>query len=162
MKNFFKFDVLRFALSQLPVRLRFPVLSAYADAVAQPAADIYASFAASRDATLYRLSITPQTCYLEKALNDRFDNQQRRIYITDGARRNNLYIYTREENFPVYINERGNDAPKYIYQRSESIETTGYNFIVNVTKEISFNTDEMRALLDRHKLAGKIYNINIY
>jgi len=151
-------DFRRLILWLLPVNLRTTVHDAWLRALYAPLRSIYSLFIARRDANLYWLFITPQVCYLEKMLNDRYDSAERRIYITDSTPVTPVYIYLEEEQKPVYIYTEEEQKPVYIYTEAE-INAGRADFIVNVPASVSYNDREMQALLDRYKLAGKRYEI---
>lgn len=161
MKYYFNIDLKAFALSLLPVSLRFRGLSAFIIALCTPFIALYRSFSSNRNNNLYRLAITSQVCYLEKALNDRFDWIGRRIYISDGSVKRRTYIYTREEDFPLIIYSAEDEAPRYLYTRDEGSGETA-DFIVNVPAFIPFDYNEMCALIDTYKLASKTYLIKTF
>lgn len=158
MKNYFRIDFLRFAFLLLPSALRKPLIKAFINAFCEPVILMYQLFADRREANIYRLNITPQVCFLEKALNDRFDPSWRDIHITDGQYMRQLYIYRTDENFPFYAYHRNSERPKYIYLRDEVQQSNG-DFIVYVPSRVQFDIYEMRALLDLYKLATKTYTI---
>lgn len=61
-------------------------------------------FLNSRSRVLYDLRINGQTIYLEKALNDRFDEEPRRIYIETIEDPSQLYLYRKaEEGPPLFL-----------------------------------------------------------
>ena len=121
---------------------------------------LYNSFVLFRNSVLYKIAITPQVCYLEKMLNDRYDSSLRRITIIDGLEYNPLFIYLDLENKPVYFFLKSETAkPKvYLYTAGEAGQFT-FDFIVVVPVAVSFNLNEMIALLQQYKLASKIFSI---
>jgi hypothetical protein len=111
-----------------------------------------------RDNNIYGLGITGQICFLEKALNDRFDKYPRRIYITDGVLRDVPYVYSQNEHTPLYIYTGAENEPLYIYQRTEDGFVAGNSFIVHVP-ELLLPTD----LMQRATALNEIANFtNIY
>lgn len=120
-----------------------------------PLIKVLDDFNFSRNDNLYNLAHNGQVCYLRGALNDRFDRTQRRIKIADGNRYQRQYIYTRGEQKPRYLGKI------YLYDRADYGDT-GVDFIVLVPKGLSYNTYEMKALVDFYKLASKRYKIQEY
>jgi len=104
------------------------------------------------------MSVTPQVCFLEKLLNDRYDYTNRGIYIIDGKDFAPLYIYRRDELKPVYISKRAENKPKYIYTRGES-GVIKDDFIVMVPMPVVFDMAEMASLIRVYKLAGTKFKI---
>lgn len=162
MRRYFVLDLYTFALSLLPSGLRQVIVVAFVRALHVPADWLYSRFFANRGDNLYRLAITSQVCYLEKALNDRFDAADRRIYIGDGSINRSTHIYTHTENYPLYACVRSEKRPIYLYVRNSSGTTEKNDFIISVPASLSFDHDELRALVDRSKLASKTYTIRIY
>lgn len=153
-------DYVKFATERVPVHVQEPEHNAWVVRLISPFVSIYTWLLSLRQTTLYRLAITPQVCYLEKLLNDRYDSSLRRITIIDGREYNPLFIYLDLENKPVYFFLKSEIAkPKvYLYTAGEAGQFT-FDFIVVVPVAISFNLNEMIALLQQYKLASKIFSI---
>lgn len=158
MRKYFDVDLKTFAVWLLPVSLRVPTVCSFVVSLCTPYIDLYWRFYSNRNKNLYRLAITSQVCYIEKALNDHFDFRYRRIYITGGSIKRRTYIYTRKENFPVMVYTRQENAAIHLYTRDEDNGEKA-DFIVNVPKSINFDNYEMCALIDMYKLASKTYLI---
>lgn len=158
MKNWFRIDYLKLVRLLLPFILRKPRIEAFVEACISPVDALYTHFLSFRYDNLYHLSITPQVYSLEKALNDRFDYTQRRIYITQGIRRELTYIYTQGENLDEYIGIDNENNDMYLYAGSESGENSA-SFIINVLSAIFFNEAEMRAMVEMYTV--KSFKINI-
>lgn len=153
-----KADFKRLILWLLPINLRTGISVAWLNALLTPVRTVYAQFAARRLSNLYRLDTTPQVCYLEKMLNDRYDNIQRRVHISDHSRIADVNIFLEEEIKPLYIYRDYENKPVWLgtMAEREAVET---DFVVNVPYTVTYNDKEMRALLDSYKLAGKRYEI---
>lgn len=143
----------------LPVRVRKPRLLAFLGVMVSPVVYLYNNFMANRANNLYEVNHTGQVCRLRAAINDRFDNIHRRIYIVDGDTILPTWMYRRTESKPVYIKTRSEASPVYMYRRSE-LFTLGY-FVVKVPGAVTFDREEMKALINKYKLAGKPYKIEI-
>jgi len=139
--------------------LRKAAIIAFLEALVSPVNSLYSRFLLYKNNILYRLTITPQVCYLEKMLNDRFDGDQRRIYISDGVFYESLYLYTEAEANNLYIFTQNENNDLALYSRSES-GSEGADFIVHVPATVVFDHAEMSALLDNYKLASKTYVIS--
>jgi|SRR5690242_18712581 len=140
------------------IKKRKPKILAMLYAMAKPVMLIHQDFLKYRDAKLYQLMITPQVCWLERLLNDRYDFTQRRIYINDGVDKPPVYIYQRAELKPLYIYRRSEDKPVYIYTRGESGDVKD-DFTVFVPLDIAFEDAEMISLIRQFKLAGTKFKI---
>lgn len=93
---------------------------------------------------------------MEKVLNDKFDNTERRIYITDGFTKDRIYLYTPEELKTKFLGS-------LTLFNKDDYSDTGVDFIVWVPAGISGQTlIEMKAQIDFYRLTSKrfrIYNI---
>jgi hypothetical protein len=155
MSKIFNIDYNTLIRWLVPVPLRQPKMIAWLQALVWPVVQLYQAFRKNRDGNLYRLSITPQVCFLEKMLNDRFDNADRRIFIDDAIDRPPVYLYQDAEEKPVYLGTRP------LYQDTEF----GINlddFTVWVHSSIVFEFNEMRSLINLYKLAATRYSIQFY
>jgi len=150
----FRIDFRKLAILLLPIPLRKVKTIRFLHALLSPTAQVHSQFSKNRESHLYDLSITPQVCYLEKALNDRFDYVERRIYIQDSVHPSVFYIYRSVEDKPYYM-----DGVKFIYGHKDYLaEKT--DFTVFVPNTLEFDTNEMVALLNKYKLASMKFRIH--
>lgn len=156
--NIFRIDYKKLVRILVPVILRKPAHIAWIQALCHPVNYIYQDFLRSREANLYRLKITPQVVYLQKLLNDRYDIDERRIRIRNAKRFNSFFLYLEEESKPAYVFLETENEPFYLFTEEEVGMRTA-DFYVIVPTSIIFDENEMRALLDMYKLAGKTYKI---
>ncbi len=138
----------------LPIKLRTPIHLALLRAFLRPLNTIQALLNFYKKDTSYKLNHNGQVCYLEKMLNDRFDQITRRIYIIDGQTYKELYIYNKAELKPVFLNT------VYIYPYNE-FGDSGVDFIVYLNGVVLSDDEmnEIKALLNYYKLASKRYVI---
>ena len=149
----FNIDFNRLILWLIPAFLRRAKLYAWLQTLCSPVVNIYDEFIKERDANLYKLSHNSQVFSLEKVMNDKFDSQERRIYISDGFTKDRIYIHRRIEDKPVYLH------PIYLHNRGDYADT-GVDFIVWIPWAVFMspqNLVEAKALIDFYKLAGKRY-----
>ena len=111
-----------------------------------------------RTAKLYHLLITPQKCYLEKLLNDRYDFTLRRIYIDDGIDKTPPYLYQHAELKPKYIRQASEATPVWFYTSGESGSYRD-DFIIYAPLALTFADLEMSSLVKVYKLAGTKFKI---
>lgn len=156
--TFFNIDFNKLVAERIPLRMRQPRLLAFVAALSGEVAKQYQQFVRNRQANLYGINITPQVCYLEKFLNDRYDFTQRRIYITDGIDYPPTYLYQEEELKPLYLYQESENQPVYWYTEGESGELKD-DFIVWVPVTIDFQEPEMISLIKIYKLAGTKFKI---
>ncbi|MDE3185290.1 MAG: hypothetical protein KGM16_17900 [Bacteroidota bacterium] len=126
-----------------------------------PLVTSYQSFLFYRKAKIYQLTITPQKCYLERLLNDRYDYSLRRIYIDDGQDKPPYYIFEHAEEKPKFIRQRSEAAPAWIFTDGESGAITD-DFIVFVPVDVVFEVPEMTSLVKAYKLAGTKFKIQTF
>ncbi len=145
----------------LPVRRRVADTVAWLRALTSPVRRLNTRFRALRVETLYFLAHNGQVCYLEAALNDVFDAEERRIFISDPEYRDPVYLFRTNEERPVYLSLSselpvvGYDAPRYLYLNSELYNGSGVQFIVNVPAAVTYNEARLRALVNKYRLASK-------
>lgn len=160
------YDILRVQL--LPVRLRKSNTNAWLKCLIAPVKWLYYQFMQQRAADRYLLAHNSQVVYLEAVLNDMFDPLTRGIYIADGLFEDPVYAFLVTETHPMWIGltaESGSvsfSLPTTLYTATET-SVLGNAFIVKVPAAVVFDTDRMRALINRYRIAGKnIYGIEIY
>ena len=136
-----------------PTFLRKPKLVAWLRMLATPLLKVLYEFQRARQADLYNLAHNSQVCYLRKALNDEFDDEQRRIRIEDGKQKQRLYIYPRSANKPLYLGKL------FLYQRGDYLDG-GVDFIVVLPKDLTYDKYKLEALVNFYKLAGKRWQIS--
>jgi hypothetical protein len=147
----------------VPQVLRKTKLMALLNALASPVVFIYNLFLINRRNNLYRLMITPQVCYVEMALNDKYDNGDRRIKIIRPKSYDPLYLYQRIEQKPAYLSRRNTATAsqrKWLFQKKEA-SAFQYDFIVQVPATVAFDPNEMTAVIDSYILPDKVYKISI-
>lgn len=143
-----------------PVVLRKPKTMAFINTLVSPVVFIYNLFIINRRSNLYKLMITPQVCYVEMALNEKYDPVRRRITIAQSKRKDPVFLYEKIENKPVslFTKMETEQSKTILFQKGEA-SSFQYDFIIKVPKTISFNMDEMSAVVDGYILPDKVYKI---
>jgi len=121
-----------------------------------PIRQLHDRFINFKNAVLYRLEHNSQVCYLRKVLNDKCDNDLRRITITDFVGINGIFFYADDEVRDVNM---GSDV---FFYADDQYSDSGIDFIVNVPLGIMNSIDEqayLKSLINQYKLAGKNYII---
>lgn len=131
----------------MPNLVRKPRLTALLQVLCFPIEKVYQAFNRYRNAKNYQLKISPQVCYLEMMLNDRYDFVLRRIRIVDSLDRPALSIFRVDELKPVFL------GAEFIYTDGEA-GIIKDDYIVLVPSAIVFETAEMISLLKSYQLAG--------
>jgi len=169
----FSFNFINAIKLLVPPRIRSTKLLLWVQAFIQVIDDLFTSVKSFRSDELFMLQHNSQVMYLEHILNDRFnpyftDPPQAsldgdEIYIDDGDDKNATIIYNKSESrTPPYIynkSESGYD-PVYIYNKGELSPLVG--FIIWVPDTFTYDENEMKALVNKLKLAGSQYRIIEY
>jgi hypothetical protein len=155
-------DYVKYVTQRIPARIRFDEVIAYALVLVSPVVQLYNSLLLFRDLMLYKLTITPQVVYLEKMLNDRYDNIERRIYVTDGKEYSSIFVYTKSEGKPNFIFTKAETGvlQTFLYLKNETGQFT-FDFVVHVPVLVDFDINEMTSLVNAYKLASKSFKIKI-
>lgn len=159
-RNIYTIDLEKLAHWMVPVRWRMKKLMAWVKAMAVTWTDLFNRFSLYRNRIKYNLLISPQVCYLEKALNDKYDPIDRGIVIEDAEEFFPVHLFTRAELKPVYLFRRSEDKPEYLYRRVEMAQF-GVDFIIKVPSDVVFDDPEMRMYVTGYKLATKTFAIVI-
>ncbi len=123
--------------------------------------DLYIRFTAFRMGIKYNLLITPQVCFLEKALNDRYDVAARRIFITDAPEYLPLVLFRRIEGKKVVFHRKSENLHQVLYTKAETAQFS-VDFIINIPIGIAYDLAELRAFVDGYKLVTKTYKVKTF
>lgn len=149
----YKVDYDKLAILLLPTILRKPKTIAFVQSLVFPISQLHYKWSQFRTDNLYKVEHNGQVCKFRGALNDRFDQTERRIYIGDGNKYERQYLYTTGENKPKYL------GTMFLHE-TEDYADTGVDFIVHVPEAIvSGQFFELVALIEFYKLGGKRYKI---
>lgn len=153
----------RLALLLLPTAYRKPLLAAFAQSLVQGANVVHGNFMRWRQDKQYRLSHNGQVCYLRAALNDTFDQVERRITVEDeqSSEERDARLYLREVERAILIPLRSAGGAFIINRRGYS-GVSGYDFWVSIPYALRGKVDETRlaAVVDTYRLASKRWTIN--
>lgn len=155
----FDLDITKLAKMLLPTFWRKPRIIALVTILTMPLADLYSQFLDYKKATEYKMSFTPQVCQLERLLNDKYDNIQRRIYIENPVPVAIDYLYYKIENKPIYLYRKSDNKPNFIY-RQNTYNDVNSDFTITIPLELQgLNEVELRALVNYYKLFSKTYTV---
>jgi hypothetical protein len=110
----------------------------------------------------YELYITPQVCYLETLLNDRYDKIQRRIFIEDGLGFEPLWLYTDDELHPIDLYTSGEGITETLYTEGEVNGALSNDYVINIPAGVSFVPNELVSLVKKFHLFGMRFDIQIF
>lgn len=157
--SIFNVDFTKLSKLMLPIKLRSLSIVAFAKTFVAQIAWLYEVFKIKREEHLYRVNHNGQICKLEAVLNDRFDETLRRIFIEDGDVVLPKWFYRRIEAKPKYFRKRSESAPVFMRRRSEM--SFGGTFTIVMPSGLIFDINELKALANSYKLAGKRYTVKI-
>ncbi|MBS2100718.1 hypothetical protein [Carboxylicivirga linearis] len=142
----------------IPKVLRKAFNIAWLKALVTPIISLYNQFTSYKADILYKLDHNGQVCYLEGALNDAFDTDERRIYISDAGGDTITLIHRDSDNDPLVLD--ADDYSAFIMHNDSAYFGGSYDFIVNIPYQFSdASLYRLRALVDYYKLAGKRYDV---
>ena len=152
----------KFVTERIAEQLRFEDVIAFVSVCISQVVTIYNDLLLFRDNILYKLSITPQVCYLEKMLNDRYDDIERRITIVDGKEYLPIFLYQKAESKPtfLFLKSEVGFLKTLLYLKQETGQFT-FDFVINIPVAVLFNQPELIALVNTYKLAAMTYKIKI-
>lgn len=98
------------------------------------------------------LSITPQVCFWEKILNDKYDDKERRIRIQDIGTVKGYFFFrqTDPKKQKFYFGKKAYFVKDTRYSNADA----GFVVVLPISIEV---TNDMRALINRYKLASVEY-----
>lgn len=145
-----------------PISKRKYIITAFLKMLATPMNRLFNQFEAYFLEKEYELAFNGQVIYLEHLLNDRFDDIQRGIYLTDAVgfdEEIHLFNQIEQNEDTILFNESENETLIHLFNQNE---VDGWpDFIVNVPSSVTFDEIVMRALINKYKIAGKNYIINV-
>lgn len=156
--NIYNIDYSKLVTWLTPAPLRKAKLTAWLTALIQPMETVYNLFVSYRTAKLYELTITPQVCYLERLLNDRWDINLRRIVIEDAPDRAPVVYYLEAELKYVNYYLESENLPVVYYTEGEAGQIKD-DFVILVPTAISFSRTEMTSMVTKFKLASTKFKI---
>ena len=150
----------------LPPILRLPRLKEYLQALIAPITTMYDEFYAFKNQAIYKTQHNASVTLLEKALNDKFDNITRAIYINNAIIVDSDHYYDAAAGDPLYFYDDPNGPPEY-FMDGTSYNVYGSDFTVFLPAAIrpADPADEerlltlIRELLEYYKLLGTKYTL---
>lgn len=144
----------------MPMCLRGGKLQAIASVLMSPLANVKNELIAFRDEKHYRMTHNAQTCYLRAVINDKFDPDERGIYITeDGDDKNGIILHERNKRLFTRIKKR-EDGVTQLFRRGYG-GVGNVNFWINIPARLkdTINSDAVHAVVNIYKLASMRYGI---
>ncbi|AYD48192.1 hypothetical protein [Arachidicoccus soli] len=142
----------------VPVTLRQSKLLAMVKAFCSSLQVVYAKFIGYKYNVEYTLSITPQYCYIQRALNDAFDYTQRRIKVVKGVYYPPQPLFLKIEGKPLVLYTKNEAKNKTLFQKTETVSFNS-DFIIQIPTLLQFDESRMRAVVQQYCLPDKIFTI---
>jgi len=158
----YKVDFQNFSTNALAWFYRFEWLKDFIFSIIAPLQDINDEFYARMVTVNNYLSYTSNHLAMEELLNDNYDLDLRRIYITENNITGQLIdIYQEAETtpLPVSIYKQGevNPIPIVTYKQSE-LPVSLYDFTINIPISITYDSDIFDKLVTSY-VDTKTYNV---
>lgn len=138
-----------------PLRLRF--IMAFINSCTAPINSAHKSFMIFRKDANYRVMHNSQICYLQKMLNDKFDNSLRRIKVQNVPPRIPLWVYYPEDDKPKYIYNEEDEKTLFLYNTGDYYNE--FDFEVTIPLVLLEFENQMKAQINYYKLYSKNYKI---
>ncbi len=164
------FDIVYSRLIEMlsPVLLRKRRWLAWMNILITPTKWLYDVFTVNRLANVYFVNHTSQVYSMEAVLNDTFDSEARRIYITDRSYPEYVWLFIALElrPLPLYLGSEGNPVP--LFTAAEVIAADSADvFIVNIPEAVTlaagYSEARVRAVVEQYRLPSmSAYSIVIF
>lgn len=160
---FFRFDIDRWIIDQLPPVLRRKAVYAFLRAMLLPVSQLAQAFTAFRDAAVRRLSTNSFVIYMEKWLNDVFFYPSGTIYITEEEISFAELSFQSEGEDPVYMTFANENPLVPLDLYSFAPDTRLGRFVVHVPATMSAaDLSIVAQWVEYYKFAGSQYRIETY
>lgn len=133
-----------------------PTLLAFINSALAPIRTNYDAFLSFKQDAEYRVQHNGQVCYLQKMLNDKFDNSLRRIRVQNVKPKERLYFYYEEDNSPVFFYNEV-DYPVFFYNTQDYYNA--FDFEVLVPEALASQINLMEIEINYYKIYSKNYQI---
>jgi hypothetical protein len=161
----YNLDIDSLVFKRTPPDLRLPKYVAWMQNMLSPMQTVNADFVSTMNGLKEELSINGQTMILEWALNQKWPAAGGGILIDNTPdHKPRYYIFGEDENqgFLGYVRSEDEGFPPLIYLYGEEEYEVENDFTVKVPASLDFDTDEMKAFINKYKLADKRYKIETY
>lgn len=155
MNNIFQINWFRLVKMLVFPAVQKPVLLAFINALLAPIRTKYNNFIQFKTDTDYRVQHNGQVCYLQKMLNDKFDNSLRRIRVQNVPAKPRLSFYQPEDDKSVFFYE---DEPLVHFYTPNSYYNE-FDFEVLIPTSLSHYNDQIATEINYYKIYSKNYQI---
>lgn len=133
-----------------------PTLLAFINSALAPLRTKYDEFLNFKIDAEYRVNHNGQVCYLQKMLNDKFDNSLRRIKVQNVKPKEQLWVYQPEDEKPVYVYDEI-DHPVYVYNKEDYYNE--FDFEVLIPPFLNTQINLMKVQINYFQIYSKNYQI---
>src|SRR5690554_4187701 len=133
-----------------------PTLLAFINSVLAPIRTNYDAFLSFKEDAEYRVQHNGQICFLQKMLNDQFDNSLRRIRVQNVKPKERLWFYLPEDDKPVFFYNEV-DHPVYFYNPEDYYNE--FDFEVLIPSVLTSKINQMTVQINYYKIYSKNYQI---
>lgn len=162
----FNIDTDRLIEDLLSPRLRTADILRLLKSIMQPIKSMVVWINSFRTATTAKLSYNAQVCSLERLLNDRFDQANREIYITDAVSLFPLIAYPYPDVDHRIITTTASDFLNHplVTRQASILGENLHRFIINISdsNDIRNREIEIIALTNQYKFSGKSFILLYY
>ena len=160
---FYRFDVDRWIIHQLPPVLRSKTVYSFLRAFLYPLKQLMQAFTAYREATMRQLSYNAFEIYLQKWLNDLFFYEYNDIFITDEVLPIPALSYQSEGEYPVYMTAVDEDPAVALQLYSSPPDDKIGAFVVHVPAVMtSADIAVVEQWVNYYKFAGTQFRVQQY
>lgn len=156
--NTYKVDFFKLVSWLLPTIMFKPKMYAWCKALISPIVTIHNDLLVFRKAKLYELAITPQIGSIVYYLNSRYDATANSIYITNGQKGVEQFIFLDTEAETDYVFDDANAEQMYVYNSNE-VGATPAQCIVWLPLFLQPKELEITAIIKQIKLPSKRFQI---
>jgi len=165
-EQIFNIDWLKIKLANIETFLRTTVRVQWLSSLTNPVEKLYNAYLQFRTEKLYQMSHNSQVVYLEKVLNDQFDNDLREIRIQNSPLLEPVWHYDKQDNKPVWYFDKQDNLPVWFRdQASFNDYNSDFEVIIparltpGTPEEVEKFETEVKLLVDYYKLYSKKYII---
>jgi len=164
--NIFNIDFDRLVIWNLATFLRRTVRVIWLRVITSPVGRTYEQLLLFREQSLYKLAHNSQIVYLQKALNDQFDDIDRGIRVRNSDILEPVWHYDTQDQKPVYYYDTTDEHPVYFRSQADFDRlNSDFEVVIPVAlkpatqPEVDAFELQIRLLVDYYKLYSKKYII---
>ena len=162
--NIYNVDFVSVIQGNLETFLRKITRVNWLGSLVSPVVALYNVYLQFRTDKIYQMSHNSQVVYLEKVLNDKFDNSLREIRVQNSALLEPVWHYDTQDNKPVFYYDTADNKPVWFRNQADFYNYNS-DFEVIIPVRLQPGTPEdvekfetaVKLLVDYYKLYSKKY-----